>query len=256
MDRLVSLAPSATATLVALEAADRLVGVTHHVDPAVLPHPADVEIVGGWLTPDRGALADLDPDLVLTADPLQAELAGELRAAGHRVFHHEPATLEDVIAGFEEVAAAVGVGRAGERLAEECRDRIERCRSSSPDGATRPVVYCEEWPNPPMVAGNWVPDVVEAAGGRYPFRASGARSARIDGAAVAAAAPDLAVVHYCGRGTADPPDLEARWGLEVDVHAVDDSLLNQPSPRLLDGLERLTTLLVDAAPSDRSAAGG
>lgn len=256
MDRLVSLAPSVTATLAALGAADRLVGITHHVDPAVLPRPAEVEVVGGWLTPDREALADLDPDLVLTADPLQAELADELRAAGHRVFHHEPATLEDVIVGFEEVAMAVGVEPAGERLAEECRGRIERCRSSSPDGPARPVVYCEEWPDPPMVAGNWVPDVVEAAGGRYPFRRAGARSARIDGEAVAAAAPDLAIVHYCGRGTVDPPDLEARWGLEVDVHVVDDALLNQPSPYLLDGLERLTTLLADASPSGRSAAGG
>ena len=108
------------------------------------------------------------------------------------------------------------------------------------------MVYCEEWPDPPMAAGNWVPDVVEAAGGRYPFREPGERSAPVDGGAVRAAAPDRVVVHYCGRGAVEPPDLAARWGLDAPVTAFDDALLNQPSPRLLDGLERLTALLADA----------
>ena len=269
MDRLVSLAPSATSTLAALGVADRLVGVTHHCDRSALADPAAVERVGGWLTPDREALAALDPDLVLTADPLQADLAADLRAAGYRVFHHEPTTLDAVVAGFEGVAVAVDAAEAGDRLVASARRRIARCREmgtleataggasarASSDG--RPVVYCEEWDDPPMAAGNWVPDVVEAAGGRYPFRASGERSAAVEPGTVAAADPDLAVVHYCGRGAVEPPDLGARWGLDVPTYALDDALLNQPGPRLLDGLERLTALVndVDLA-TVRGGAGG
>ncbi|WP_336034763.1 cobalamin-binding protein [Halobacterium yunchengense] len=228
--RVVSLAPSATATVAALGGADRLVGVTHHDD-------ADAHKVGGWLNPDYDAVADRDPDVVLTSDPLQRDVRDALRDRGFDVAHHEPGTLEAVLASFAAVGDAVGLPDAGADLEAASRERVATVRERAP--ADGPVVYCEEWDDPPMAAGNWVPDVVAAAGGRYPFVDAGERSREVDAGEVRGADPDHAVVHVCGKGDrvdADPAD---RWGLDADVHVVDDSLLNQPSPRLLDGLELL-----------------
>jgi len=28
-----------------------------------------------------------------------------------------------------------------------------------------PKIYCEEWMNPPMVSGNWIPGLIETIGG-------------------------------------------------------------------------------------------
>jgi iron complex transport system substrate-binding protein len=244
--RVVSLAPSATATVDALGAADRLVGVTHHCEgmPTATQSEIDAPPVGGWLNPDYERVASLDPDLVLTSDALQCDVRDELRDRGVEVAHHEPATLDDVLDTFASIGAAVGVPDAGEELAREGRARVEDSRAKAPaDGA---VVYCEEWSDPPMAAGNWVPDVVEAAGGEYPFVDAGERSREVEREVVEAADPDHVVVHICGKGDRVDPDFEARrWDLDAPVHVLDDSLLNQPSPRLLEGIERLADAFSD-----------
>ena len=247
--RVVSLAPSATATVAALGAADRLVGVTGHCD---LPEDADAgsahgvdspTTVGGWLNPDLDRVAGLDPDVVLTSDGLQADLADDCRERGLSVAHREPATLDDAVAGFAARGADVGRPEAGERLAADARERLDRVADAVAD-RTRPTAYCEEWSDPPMAAGNWVPDAVRAAGGRYPFVDPGERSREVDLAAVERADPDHVVVHVCGHGErVDPEAVAGRdWAVDAPVRVIDDSLLNQPSPALIDGIERLARL--------------
>ena len=244
--RVVSLAPSATATLSALGAAECLVGVTHHDDPpddAGSAHGTDPVAVGGWTTPSIDRVEELAPDIVFTSDGLQAAVADACRDRGLEVDHREPATLDDVLAGFLARGAAVGRPEAGERLAADARRRLDAVADAVAD-RPRPVVYCEEWSEPPMAAGNWVPDAVAAAGGRYPFVERGERSREVDPAAVAAADPDHAVVHVCGHGDrVDPATVADRDWIDAPVHVLDDSLLNQPSPALIDGVERLARLL-------------
>ena len=244
--RVVSLAPSATATLSAMGAAETLVGVTHHCDPpadAGSAHGVAPTVVGGWLDPSLERIGELSPDVVCTSDGLQAELAADCRDRGFEVDHCEPATLEDVLTTFERRGEAVGRPAAGSRLADAARGRLDRVADAVAD-RPRPTVYCEEWSEPPMVAGNWVPDAVRVAGGRYPFVDPGERSREVDGAAVEAAEPDHAVVHVCGHGTRVDRTVitERDWAVDPEVHVIDDSLLNQPSPALIDGVERLAEL--------------
>ncbi|MFB6127630.1 MAG: helical backbone metal receptor [Halolamina sp.] len=237
--RIVSLAPGATATLSALGAAEAVVGVTNHC-------PLDRERLGGWLDPDRDRVVALDPDLVVTGDALQAEVRDGLRDRGCEVHHRNPTTLRGVVESMETLGAAVGRADAGRELRRDCERRLARVRERVPDG-DRPTVYCEEWPDPPMVAGNWVPAAVEAAGADYPFRDPGERSGEADPAAVAAADPDHVVLHYCGYGErADPEAVRDRdgWDLgDATVHVLHDDLLNQPSPELVAGVERLAALV-------------
>ncbi|ELZ43916.1 iron/cobalamin ABC transporter periplasmic substrate-binding protein [Halorubrum coriense DSM 10284] len=247
--RVVSLAPSATATVAALGAADRFVGVTAHCDlpdgsAAGSAHGPDAPTaVGGWLNPDLDRVAALDPDVVLTSDALQADLATDCRDRGFDVAHREPATLDDALDGFAARGSDVGRPDAGERLAADARDRLDRI-AERVAGRPRPTVYCEEWSDPPMAAGNWVPDAVRAAGGRYPFVDPGERSREVDPAAVERADPDRVVVHVCGHGDrVDPAGVAERDWIDAPVSVVDDSLLNQPSPALIDGVERLARLL-------------
>jgi len=243
----VSLAPSATATVVALDAADALVGVTHHCEPpadAGSAHDEGTVAVGGWLNPDLDRVADLAPDVVLTSDGLQSDLADDCRERGFDVRHREPATLDEAIATFAARGDDIGRPAAGDRLAADARERLDRVADAVVD-RPRPTVYCEEWSDPPMAAGNWVPDAVRAAGGQYPFVDPGDRSREVDLATVAAADPDHVVVHVCGHGDrVDPATVEGRdWEVDAPVHVIDDSLLNQPSPALVDGVERLAGLL-------------
>jgi len=234
--RIVSLAPAATATCRELGVADRLVGITTHCRSELEDDPA---VLGGWLDPDLDELAALDPDLVCTSDGLQADVRDAIRDRGIRVHHMDATTLPAVIEGFAALGDAVGRGAAGERLAERSRERLDRLRERRP--ADRPTVYCEEWADPPMAAGNWVPEVVEVAGGHHPFVDPGDRSRAVTREEVEAADPDHVVLHLCGHGArTDPATFTERdWAVDATVHVVDDALLNQPSPNLLDGAERL-----------------
>ncbi|ATW89829.1 iron complex transport system substrate-binding protein [Halohasta litchfieldiae] len=245
--RIVSLAPSATATLSALGLAEQVVGVTAHCD-------LDRPVVGGWLNPDYDEIAALSPDLVCTSDGLQREIRDELRGRGYSIHHDEPSRLDDVLAGFESLGVAVDAPEAGADLRADATRRLDLVAervdqqlagTDADTDRSRPAVYCEEWSDPPMAAGNWVPDAVEAAGGRYPFVDPGERSQEVDHETVAAADPDHAVLHICGTGDQVSPDrlTERGWELDWSVHVVDDSLLNQPSPRLIDGIELLAERL-------------
>jgi iron complex transport system substrate-binding protein len=196
VDRVVSLAPSATATLSAMGAANVVVGITAHCE-------LDRPVVGGWLNPDYDRLAALDPDLVCTADALQSEIRDNLRERGYDVCHVAPDSLDAVVDSFATLGRAVGRPEAGERLAESARDKLDavrRDRDSPATSESRPVVYCEEWADPPMAAGNWVPEAVETAGGRYPFVDPGERSREVSRERVERADPDHVVVHHCGHG--------------------------------------------------------
>jgi len=240
--RIVSLAPAATVTLRELGVADRLVGVTSHCPEELADVDADPAVLGGWLTPDLDRLETLDPDLVCTGDALQSDLRDAIRSRGPAVHHTDATTLDGAIEGFVELGRAVGRPDAGAALAARSRERLARLRDRVPD--ERPTVYCEEWAEPPMAAGNWVPEAVAAAGGHYPFVDPGERSRAVTPADVEAADPDHAVLHLCGRGTdVDPATITDRdWAIDPAVHVVDDALLNQPSPNLLDGIERLADL--------------
>ena len=243
--RVVSLAPSATATLAALGAAECLVGVTHHCDPPVTAgsaHDTSPVAVGGWTTPALDRVEALSPDVVFTSDGLQAEVAATCREREIPVSHREPATLDDVLTGFHARAEAIDRPAVGERLVSAARARLDHVAAAAAD-QPRPVVYCEEWSDPPMAAGNWVPDAVAAAGGTYPFVEAGARSREVDPDEVAAADPDHVVVHVCGHGErVDPTTVADRDWIDAPVHVIDDSLLNQPSPVLVAGIERLAGL--------------
>ena len=246
--RLVSLAPSATATLSAMGAADDLVGATVHCDLAGVDTEPDR--VGGWLNADVDAVAALDPALVLTSDALQREVRDELRERGLAVHHSEPGTLEEAIDGFAELGRAVGYADAGAELAADARERLRAVRAAVAD-EPRPTVYCEEWADPPMAAGNWVPEAVAAAGGAYPFAAPGERSSEVRREEVVAADPEYVILHPCGKGDrADPEAFRNRgWALDAEIHVVDDSLLNQPSPNLIAGVERLAAVLHGVDPA-------
>ena len=241
--RIVSLAPAATVTLRELGVADRLVGVTTHCR-AELDDCVDPAVLGGWLDPDLDRLDALDPDLVCTGDALQAEVRDAVRDRGITVHHTTADTLDSVVEGFSTLGRAAGRPEAGRRLADRSRSRLDRVRERTPEG-DRPTVYCEEWADPPMAAGNWVPEAVATAGGRYPFVAPGERSRPVSREAVERADPDHAILHICGRGErVDPTTITDRaWEVDPAVHVVDDSLLNQPSPNLIDGVERLADLL-------------
>lgn len=258
---MVSLAPSATEIVCALRCGDRLVARTAFCDYP--PEVTELPSVGGWTTVEVESVVAREPDLVLTSTFLQDGIVAALRACGTRVCHTDPKTLGDVLSSFETIAVALGVPDHGRALHQRVESGLSALPRAPRAEATAPRVYAEEWPRPAMASGNWVPDLIAAAGGRSLLR-SGERSRAVTLDEVRAFDPDVVILNYCGMRAVpvkqQRQQLAARPGWDElrvvragRVFVLDDSLLNRPGPRLAEGAQRLQRVLVRAsARSSRS----
>jgi iron complex transport system substrate-binding protein len=111
-------------------------------------------------------------------------------------------------------------------------------------------VVALEWLDPPFVAGHWVPQLIEFAGGEDVLGFPGERSEERSWDEVVAANPDIVLVMPCGYD-AQIAHREAEMHREQlaavgagEVLAVDASAyFSRPGPRIVDGLELLAHII-------------
>ena len=278
--RIVSLLPSATEIVFALGRGADLVGVTFECDhpPAardrrvvstsalpegLTPAEIDAEVASRMSAGedlyrlDQGALADLDPDLVLTQDLCAvcavavADVDSALAHLGCRaeVVTLDPSTLDDVITSVATVGEALGAEQEAAVVVAGLRGRLDELRVAVGALPRRPVLVLE-WSDPPFSAGHWVPDLVEAAGGRAVLADAGADSRRRTWEDVAGADAEVVVVAPCGfhlepaAAMAQELVSSGRLPAGAEVWAVDaDAYVVRPGPRLVDGAELLAAVL-------------
>jgi len=73
------------------------------------------------------------------------------------------------------IANSLDVAKRGLNLTSQIKDDIEDLKSLH-NSKTKPTVACIEWINPLMFAGNWVPEMVDIAGGKDLFGRIGMHS--------------------------------------------------------------------------------
>jgi iron complex transport system substrate-binding protein len=247
--RVVSLAPSCTEIIFALGCGEQLVGRTAFCDYPleVLQVPA----IGGWTTADISRVLELKPDLVLTSSFLQEPVVATLQKQGVTVCHTDPHSLADVLASFEEIAAALNVPERGRKLRQHLEVDLSSLRPTY--FALRPRIYAEEWPSPPMASGNWVPDLLTLAGVDS-FLPSGEISRTVTLEEIEEFDPDVILLNYCGMARMPAEKqiglLKAREGWDhlravgkSRIVVIDDSLLNRPGPRLVEGARQVIAAL-------------
>ncbi|WP_370247139.1 cobalamin-binding protein [Nocardioides sp.] len=278
--RIVSLLPSTTEILFGLGAGDDVVGVTFECDypeqardrrvvsTSAMPDGLDPAGIDAFVADalargedlyhlDAGALADLDPDLVLTQD-LCAVCAIDVGTVDEALTHLgcraevltvDPHTLAQVLESVRTIGRAVGREDAAVALTASLQERLDAV-AARVAGRPRPRVAVLEWTDPPYAPGHWIPEMVALAGGEAVIGAAGTVSHPITWADLAASAPDVVVVAPCGydrEGAQAQADLlvaAGRLPAGVRVHAVDaDAMWARPGPRLVDGVEELAAVL-------------
>ena len=266
---------------------ERVVGVTfecdHPAEAAGRPQVTDT-IVPPGLTPaeidtfigsameqgqelytlDRSGMAALDPDLIVSQDLCRvcALPSGDVAAAvaslgcQAEVFSYDPMTLDGVLTEMAALDRLVrGVPDEPEPIAiTGLRERLGAVRARVADREP-PAVLLLEWPDPPFTPGHWIPDLIEAAGGRPVLAHPGQRSEATTWDVVADCGAEVLIVAPCGfdREAAERQLVEVMARPEVGglaaarsgrTHAIDaDALIVRPGPRLVDGVEALAELL-------------
>jgi len=284
--RIISLLPSATEMVCALGCGAQLVGRSHECDFPVevtslpvctesklLPNSSSRQIdeqinnlLGASLSIhrlDTRLMQELKPDLILTqsqCDVCAASEADVAKALGNwpgsppAILSLTPHRLADVWEDLRRVAAVLGVSDHGKEMLRalkvRCVDVIEKACPLE-----RPTVACLEWLDPLMGAGNWVPELVDLAGGRSLFGEAGKHTGRLRWEELRGADPDFILALPCGfnlaRARAEMAGLLNRPGW-ADLRAVrkgrvflcdGSAYFNRPGPRLVESLEILAEIL-------------
>lgn len=256
--RVVSLAPSNTEILFALEAGDRLVARDELSD-----HPSGVERIQslGSLYPkvEAEAIVLLAPDLVLAAGMTSPDDVKALARLGLVVYSTSiAADLGDIYRDIAAVGALVGEAERGRRLIDALEARVEEVRSRTSGEEKRKVFYEIDATDPskPWTAGpgSFIDQLLALAGGINVARAGPDRYFQLSLEELLAQDPAVIILGSSTYGGQTLELVAARHGWRGisavksgSVYAFDDKLVSRPGPRVVEGLEVLARLLHPAA---------
>jgi iron complex transport system substrate-binding protein len=285
--RIVSLIASATEIVCALGFEDHLVGRSHECDfpPSVRRLPVCTEpkfdVHGSSRDIDQRVkdtlrdslsvyrvdadmLKKLRPDVIVTqsqCDVCAVSLRDVEQAvcswldSQPRLVSLEPNCLADVWADIHRVAEALQVPDGGAALIGRLQERMATIADRASSLPARPTVASIEWIDPLMAAGNWMPELVEMAGGVNLFGEAGKHSPWMTWEQLCQRDPHVIVVLPCGFDIAqarrDMPVLTQKpeWPRlravrERRVYVTDgNQFFNRPGPRIVESLEILAEVL-------------
>jgi iron complex transport system substrate-binding protein len=283
--RIVSLLPSATEILFALGFDKEVVGVSHECDfppqartkrvviHSRLPHdapPAEIDrLVREYVSRgeslysvDAQALEELAPDLIITQDLCQVcaaspdDLAPTLARFPNppEVLCLNPQDLGDVWRDILWVGESTCRGYEAEALLQRIGARLGELECQLDGVEHRERVAILEWLQPFYVAGHWVPEMIEIAGGKDVLGKKRTPSFRVAPEDVIDAAPEILLIAQCGYSAQKARDeyramsFSEEWNAipavrNSHVYAVDASgYFSRPGPRLIVGMEALAKM--------------
>ena len=292
--KIVSLLPSATEIIDCLGLTDAMVGRSHECDypPVVKELPictvarlnsdnSSSQIDKDVQTLVQQALSiyqikievleQLQPTHIITQDQcdvcavnvsevekaisalLRRGAIAQLTNSQPQVISLQPNLLAEVWQDIERVANILGV--AAEPVLAKLKDRIDRITRKTQSLEKTPTVVALEWTEPLMGGGNWIPELIELAGGESLLGVKGKHSPYLSWEDLTKADPDFIIIMPCGfdlertekesKVLSDNPHWSNLKAVKNNrVFIVDgNAYFNRPGPRLVDSTEILAEIL-------------
>lgn len=248
--RIVSLAPSVTEIVFALDRGDRLVGVSTFCD-----YPPDkvarLPRAGSYLTPNVEQIVALRPDVVIgVPTPGNQAAVEQLRSLGLTVVITGEQTIAETWDAIRTIGAWTDNVAGADALVERLQGELAAVRAEAAQRPRRRVLFVVGH-DPLVVAGSglFIDELIEVAGGRNVGASSGLAWPRLSLETVIAAAPD--VIIDGAMGSEANAALGVYWQSYASVPAVregrvwpqrSDALL-RPGPRLGRGARELFEMI-------------
>ena len=282
--RICSLLPSATEIVYALGLGDDLVGVSHACDypDSVATKPVvsrsvrqttdlssqEIDAIVQqaransnplyWI--DGELLRELNPEFIITQELCEVcaidsgsvfETAAKVLDYQPQILTIRPSIVADILQNVRDIASAAGVGRRGEELSDSLQSRIQTVVDGVADVGVKPRVLCLDWLDPLRNTGQWVPELVEMAGGEERLAVTGGLSRELTWDEIVDYAPEYLMVMPCAF---DPERVRAEatekltnlngWeelpAVQMDqVFLFDGRIPTRHGPRVVDVLEGL-----------------
>ena len=280
--RVLSLLSSTTEVVYALGCEDQLVGRSHECDypPEVMTLPictkpkfnvdgSSIEVDGQVKSILQNALSvyyinedllkELKPDIILTQSQCEVCAVSEKDVKGvvknitginPDIISVEPNSVKDIFKDIKIIAEALNVVDKGADLIDFMKNRIRTLKKSY-DVKSELTVAAIEWIDPLMAAGNWVPELIEMAGGINLFGEAGKHSPWMEYKDLIEKDPQTIIIMPCGyniqKSIFEITSLIKQKGWQK-INAVQNNKVyitdgnqyfNRPGPRIIESLEIL-----------------
>ena len=225
--RIVSLLASATEMVDALGAGASLVGRSHECDypswvtslpqcsePAFNIHVSSREIdrevnrrvrAGEPLyIIDHDRIGELRPDVIIAQEHCEvcAVTPADVNRNGcafpdAKIVVLSASSVKEIYASLRQIAQVMGAEKRAETIIDLHLAHLDEIRGQTA-GLRRPTVAVLEWVDPIFTSGNWIPELVEIAGGEPVLATPGQHSRAADPQLLLDADPDFVVIAPCG----------------------------------------------------------
>lgn len=242
-DEIVTTAPSAAQTLWAIDAQDKVTGLTMHsmfldgtagrTNVSADPFSLDIE-----------AIVDLDPDLVLAPNVTPRPEIDTLREVGLTVYHAEVSTsVQDILDKTERLGTIVGECDATQATVESMNDRLDAIDQSVDEQDEEPLVFYASGGGYTPGVGTFQHDAIERAGATNLAGAVDLEGwAPISGEVLIDEDPDW--IFYPDSMTQaqiiEAAQETTAWE-EGQVYAIDANKFSQPAPDIITAIETIHT---------------
>ncbi|HSL05578.1 MAG TPA: cobalamin-binding protein [Nitrospiraceae bacterium] len=247
--RIVSLAPSITEMLFAMEAGEQLVGVTDFCDypPEALKKPKV-----GYSNPNLESLVALQPDLVVAPnDFLKPDVIVRLEQLNIPVFILADKNVEGIFVHIQTLGRIVGRSPKADTVAMQLRQQVaaiqRRIQGTTP---VRVLYVLNSQPLITVGPGSFIDQLIGMAGGINIAAKSAAPYPRLSLEAVLQEDPEVLVFPVGKAEGISESEQQAwlQWSTMTAVkqgrlHQISADWLNRPGPRIAQGLESLAVIL-------------
>lgn len=285
--KIISLLPAATEIVCALGLESQLIGRSHECDYPesikVLPVCSIARFIPGSnsasidrqvknilsdalsiYTIDKTLIKELNPDVILTQAQCEVcavslkdveEALDNLLDKNVEIISLEPHILDDILNDIRIIAKQLNVADRAETLIESLEERIGIIRHKLKFVESKPKVACIEWLSPMMIAGNWMPEMVNIAGGIPILAENGKHSPFVEFDKILAENPDIILIIPCGfsiQRTLQEINLLVELPAWTALAAVKNNQIyiadgnqyfNRSGPRIVDSIEILAEII-------------
>lgn len=238
---------------------DRIVGVSGFSTrpPEVRNKPR----VSTFRDANFNAIAELEPDLIITYSDVQADITREASLRGLTVLNCNQRSVAEIFDTIAMISRILDKQAEGQRLIADYAAHLESIRAEAAGFPWRPRVFFEEW-NDPIISGiRWAEELVEIAGGDPIFpELRDKRKAKervVSWESIIERNPDVIFASWCGKKV-DFEEINARSKADQiaavrhgRLYEIPSSLILQPGPAALtEGVRLLHSHLVRVAKSE------
>jgi len=248
--RVVSLAPSITEIVFALDQGLRLKGVTTYSD--FPPEAVRLPKVGSYVHLDLEKIVALKPDLCIAIKEGNPRMiAQRLESLKIPVYAVHPNNLETVMKTVLQIGTLLNAKDRANQLVQEMELRIQKVKSLVAKSKHRPKVFFQIGVSPIVSVGThtFIHELIDIAGGTN-LAAGSISYPRFSREKVLALSPEIIIITSMAR-KAIFEKVKAEWEKWPNMPAVrnqriyieDSNFFDRPTPRLVDGLELLLRLI-------------